>query len=188
MLKKEVQGLQNVEKTIAAFEKHWLKPIKTSTNKHLPFLQDLCDNRKKELNAELAALKGILQQIKSGQRINEKLQHYARYLVELKLAEIQGNVSKSASITNTLLRDDFLNVSQTIQDITLFDSVVTELGERYHDILEMMHGDLSLEESVAVMEQPHHVHLRELHAVAREQKRLVHALGKSFVMLAREKE
>ena len=40
-LKKEVHSLPNFSEQLQKFRDSWVKPIKSNTNKHLPFLQNL---------------------------------------------------------------------------------------------------------------------------------------------------
>lgn len=185
-LKKEVHSLPNIKQTLNELQNNWLKPIRSNTNSHLPFLNDLSQNTKKELNKKLAQYHESASVVNYGQTIQDKLQHYARYLIELKLTELQGDSSKSRLITNNFLNDDFLNIKQTIIEVKSFEKEVQKLSNHYQEINEMLHKELSLEQTLFLMDLPHKIYLHNLLKAAQQQKKIVRQIGRHFVTLAKK--
>ena len=126
-IKKEVESLHNVEHSLERLEENWLKASS-------PFLKDLDNDEKKELQQKLTALDQQFAEVKQGQQINEKLRHYARYLIELKLTTFNGDENKSILITDQLLYDDFLNFKQTINEFHSFKGQLKEFSNSYQKI------------------------------------------------------
>lgn len=185
-LKKEVQGLPNLEKTFHHFQDSWIKPIKSNTNSHLPFLQQLPEEAKQELNQRLARSKETLEVLKTAQLINQKLAHHIRYLIELKLTTFNGDKHKSEVITNSFLNDDFFNFKGTIAQIKNFNQQLKEFSRDYEEINGFLQQHLSLENGIYFTELPHHKHLNTFKETAKKQEQIVNQLGKHFVDLAKE--
>jgi len=185
-MRNEAYSLPDVEKTLGKFQENWISPLRTNTNRNLPFLQELPSDLKKNINFEIAKFQTHLNKVKVGQRVNEKLRHYARYLIELKLTDFQGNKLKFRVITNSLLNDDFLNINNTILEVKNFENDVLKLREHYDKINEYLQNNMSLEESLAFLELPHKNHLKILEQTSKKQKVLVQHIGKHFVKLARK--
>ncbi len=185
-IKKEVDNLANVEKNLRKFQDNWIKPLRTNTNSHLPFVKELDHETRKMINRKMALFQEELAEIKASQAINEKLGYYARYLIELKLTTLQDDYSKSKMITNRMLNDDVLNLSQTIEDVKSFDEKVQKLVTHYNEVNELLQKSLSLEEVVFFMDLPHKMYLQNLLKIAQKQKTLVRDLGKNFISLAKE--
>lgn len=186
-IKKEVHSLLNIEENFKLFKQHWLKPLKKNSNQHLPFLDNLDQETKKELNQKLHQLKDNLNNIETSQIINDKLRHHARDLIELKLTNFNGDNQKSEVLTNQFLNDDFLNLKQTISQIKNFDEDVSELAEQYHEINELLQQKLSLEEVLFYLDLPHKLYLYNLVKTAHKQKTIVREMGRHFVSITREK-
>ena len=178
-VKREVESLINIEKALEKLEECWLKPSSS-------FLQNLTEKEKEELDRKLAGVGRSLKEIKNGQRINEKLKHYARYLIELKLTTLNGDKDKSVLITNRLLNDEFLNFQRTIAEINLFNGQVNDLKESYQQVNEWLQNKLSLEESLELMDKPHKLHLQMVLKTAEKQKVLIKKLGEHLVELTRQ--
>ena len=87
-LKKEIDSLSNVNKVLLNFKKSWLKKIKANTNQDFPFLQELDEGVKEEINDYLVSYQKIFGELKYAQFINEKLSSLAHYLIELKLISV----------------------------------------------------------------------------------------------------
>ena len=178
-VKKEVESLANVEESLERLEECWLKPSS-------PFLQNLTEKDKEELNRKLAGLGRSFNGLKEGQRINEKLKHYARYLIELKLTTLNGDKEKSVLITNRLLNDEFLNFQRTIAEINSFKEQVDGLHSSYQQVNEWLQNKLTLEESLEFMDQPHKLHLQAVLKTAEKQKAVIKKLGEQLVELTRQ--
>lgn len=184
-LKQEIDQLPEVGESVDKFEKHWIKPIKRNTNKHLPFLNDLSEKHKQELNRKLANSRKLLEEIRSSQIIKGKLQTYARYLIELKLTSINQNKSKAKYITNHLLNDEFLCLTNAIADIKKFDEDVRELKSCHAEIGDYLERNLALEHALIFMELPHYKYLVNLLQTAKDHKRMVRDIGRNFVKMAK---
>ena len=119
-VKKEVEALPDINSTLKQFQNSWIKPIRKNTNKHISFINELDKNDKNEMNEKILGLNESIVNIKSSQVINEKLKHYARYLIELKLTTFNDNQAKSKVITNQFINDKFLNIKGTIREVKNF--------------------------------------------------------------------
>lgn len=182
-LKKEVESLGHVGKQADRLEEHWLMPLQ-SGQKSAPILSNLSEPLKKQVEDKVEQIKGQLDLIRSSQVISEKLQHYARCLVELKLNDFRGDSTKSTIITKRLLNDDFFSLSTTIGQIEQLNEDVDKLGAYYQEINDLLHKELSLEEAVFYMELPHRKYLANLQQTAQKHAVIVRDLGHHFVSLA----
>jgi len=182
-LKKEVQELINLEETTKKFRESWLKPLKTNTNIHLPFLQKLSPQIKEQLNRQLLDLKGTLDYVQNSQIVNQKLAHHAHHLIELKLTTFNGDQEKSKAITHTLLHDKLYNLKETIMQIQSLEEQLQQLQKGYETVNSFLEKNLPLEESLSFSEMPHKYHLSELLSTMQKQKRLVKDIGQHFVFL-----
>jgi len=185
-LKKEVHALQNISETVKDFQNNWIKPLRANTNKDMPFLQNISPEDKKELNQKISKVQKNINELKYSQIINDKLGSYARYLIELKLTTLNGDMNKSIIITNSLLNDDFLNLRGTISDIKSFDENVKELSDQYKEINLLLQKKLSLDEILFFMDLPHKKYLYHLLEVSKKQKHLVRHIGRHFISLAKQ--
>ncbi|HLD39924.1 MAG TPA: hypothetical protein VJB13_02180 [Candidatus Nanoarchaeia archaeon] len=185
-LKKEVHSLPNFSEQLQKFRDSWVKPIKSNTNKHLPFLQNLSPEKKQEINTKLFAFQQKIKEVEHAQVVHQKLQEYAKYLIELKLTTLNGNTRKAEYITKHLLQDEFLNTKFLLHDIKYLEKNVKSLAYKYHHINELLHHEAPLEESVHFMHLPHQEHLQILLSTSRKQKTLVKDLGEHFVALAKQ--
>ena len=154
-IKKDVEQLHNIEENLKNFQDNWIKPMKKNSNQHLPFIKKLDDNSKSQIHDKVLQLKNTFEEIKSSQMINEKLKHYSRYLIEMKLSTFNDNQEKSKVITHQFLNDDFMNLKGTLTQIKAFENNVNYLHQQYHEVNELLHKHLSLEEAVFFMEIPH---------------------------------
>ena len=185
-LKKEVHSLPDLSEHLQKFQQNWLKPIKSNTNKQLPFLQHLPVQKKQEINTQLFFVQQKIKEIESSRLLSQKLQQYAHYLVELKLTTLNGNQAKAHYITNLLLKDQFLNTSDLIQESRYLEKNVKSLTHKYHHINGLMQKHAPLEEAVQFMHLPHQEHLQALLAVSKKQKVIFKQLGEHFLSLAKQ--
>src|SRR3989338_3189166 len=102
-LKQNVHALPNVQENVEKFQQHWIKPLRSNTNSHLPFLQRLHLSTKKELNQKITLFYDTLGSVQQGDAVHEKLKSYAHCLVELKLATLRDDTAKATMLTNHLL-------------------------------------------------------------------------------------
>ena len=185
-LKKETCTLPNLSEHLQKFQQNWVKPIRTNTNKNLPFLQKIPENKKQEINDNLFAFQQKFKEIEQAQVVNQKLQEYARYLIELKLTTLNGNNTKAGYITKLLLQDEFLNTKCLINDIKYLEKNVKSLTYKYQHINDLVQKEAPLEEVVNFMHLPHKKHLQALLSASRKQKTLVKHLGEHFISLAKQ--
>ena len=183
-LKKEVHGLEDTTANLKKLQENWIKPIRSNTNFHLPFLQNLDSQTKKELNRKLIVFQEYATNLKHA-CLHEKLRSYAHYLIELKLTELRKDQTKSTLITNRFLHDDFFNFKQTINDIKFFDDNLQKLSTHYEEINKLLHQKLLLEDALLLMDLPHKLYMQNLIKIAKKQKKIVGELGRHFVTLAR---
>ena len=185
-IKKEAWSLADVEKNLQQFKAAWIKPVKSNSNQHLPFLQNISPEFKKQLNIKITEIQKTLQKSKKGQQVNEKLRSYSRYLIELKLTAIQGNTTKYKSITNCLLHDEFWNLKKTIQDVKSFAKNIRRLSHQYNEVNNLLQKELELEHSVILMDQPHKNYLKNLTKTSEKQKLLVKNVGAQFIDIVKQ--
>ncbi|MBT4539391.1 hypothetical protein HOI26_05230 [Candidatus Woesearchaeota archaeon] len=185
-LKKEVEALPAVTGHIAAFKAAWLQPVRKNTNKQLPFLQELSKETRLELNKKVNTVTDHLHLVNSTNHIHDKLKHYARYLIELKLTTLNGDLAKFNIIKNRLLQDEFMGLQTTITELQYTETALQELTQEYHETTELLQGALTLDESVQFLSLPHKSSLTLLQQTVNKQKQLLHALGQEFLVLARQ--
>ena len=185
-LKKEVHSLPDLSKHLEKFQQHWIKPIRANTNKNLPFLQNISDKKKQEINNNLFLLQQKVKEVENAQLLTHKLQEYARQLIELKLTTLNGNKAKANYITKLLLQDEFLNTSHLLHDIKYLEKNIRSITYKYHHLNELVQKEASLEESVQFMHLPHKEHLHTLVQTSRKQKVLAKHLGEHFLLLAKQ--
>ncbi|MBI2146768.1 hypothetical protein HYU22_05515 [Candidatus Woesearchaeota archaeon] len=183
-LKKEVQGLPDVRQNLQDFHTHWIKPLRGKPSSIS--LQSTSPQSRKELTKRLLKAQETITSLHEGELITQKLQQYARHLIELKLTTFNGDTQKSKVITHLLLHDKFLSLTQTIAQIKAYNESLAELQQQYQEINEMVHQNVSLEEALYFMELPHARYLQNLIKLGEKQKALVRDLGRHFVSLAKQ--
>lgn len=184
-LKKEVQNLPSIQENLQLFQENWIRPLRSNTNSHLPFLSNLDPATRKEINQRLGKLNKTLDDIKSNQLIHEKLQQYARQIVELKLTTLNGNTQKFKSITNSLLHDEFLSMKNTLADINAYEENISRLSEEYNHINDLLQHKLSLEETLFFLDLPHRLYLHNLLKISKDHQMIARDLGRHFVSIAK---
>ena len=118
--------------------------------------------------------------------MNQKLQEYAKYLIELKLTTLNGNKAKAHYITKLLLQDEFMNTKYLLHDIKYLEKNVKSITYKYHHINDLMQKEAPLEEAVQFMHLPHRQHLQALLVASQKQKTLIKHLGEHFIALAKQ--
>ena len=185
-LKREAEKLECVKSNLQEFKKSWIKPIRSNTNKEISYVNSLPEPIKQEINSKLQGLKDSLEEIHHSQSVNEKINHYARNLIELKLTTFNGNSTKAKLITNMMLNDEYLKFQNAIDGVKRFESHVQELKTQYEEVNELLDKHLSLDETLHFMELPHQKYLYNLVQTAQQQKRIIPQLGRHFVSLVKE--
>jgi len=186
-LKKEVGSLAKTKDSLGKFQENWIKTMKNTTNLHLPFLHELPLEKIKEINSQLATLRGPLKHIRQGIEIQEKMQLYCHYLIELKLAQIRDHQSKQNSIITNVLQDESLRLSTTISQIQKFHESVNHLTRQYNKINKTITRSITLEEAQEFQNYPHKEHLGSLRGIAKKQKGLMEEISNNFAALIKSK-
>lgn len=185
-LRKEVQSLPEMSAHLDKFQQQWLRPLRTNTNNHLPFLQNLNPALKKELKQKLEVFHSHFYNLKKAQSLQERMRFSLRQIVELKLTTLNGDKAKGEMIVNNLLYDDFVNFKNMIADVHALEQEIRQVTTLYDNINGFLQNNLPLEESLVLMELPHKQFLYQFVNAAEEQKKLVRSLGKHFLELAKE--
>lgn len=207
-LKLEAQNLPNLELNFQHFNENWFKPIKaplsnnsltnnslglnhasSNLSRALPNLSHtsrLDPRIRSELFHRVQKLEEVIPRLKGSQVINEKLQGYSRILIELKLAMYSGNGLKAKALHNQLLRDDFMKLDKTIQEIKEFDESLALVTEHYLAINELMQNHLPLDERLFLTDSSDHHHLHKMKEVNQKQKKLMAEFGKQFVAMNKQ--
>lgn len=184
-LKREVQTLPDLSECAETFQTHWIKPLRPNTNKNFPFLNQFPTETKSEINAQLLAAQKNLSQIKQYQLINQKLATYSHYLIELKLTTLNGNKTKFKFIAHQLLHDEFLKLQNIIVDIKDFEENALALSKTYQEVNKRLEQNLSLDESISVMDLPHQKYLLSLLDTCKKQKIIVRQMSRHLVSLVK---
>lgn len=185
-LKKEINSLTNVDEVLLKFKNSWVRQIKSNTNQQFPFLRELDENIKKEVNDCLLSYQKIFTQLKYARFTQEKLSSLAQYLIELKLTCLNDNKRKSKVLINKFINDDFLKLKNLVDEVNQFEFNLTNLKNIHNNVNQMLLNNVSLENSVALMDSPHEKYLNSLFVISQKQKKLLKVLGEEFVSLAKE--
>lgn len=185
-LKKEINNLTRIDKILSKFKNSWLKQIKSDTNRQFPFLQELDESIKKEINNCLFSCQKMFSQLKYAQFTQEKLSSLAQYLIELKLTSLNKDKNKSRVLLNKFINDDFLKLKVLIDEVNQLEFNLKGLKQIYNKVNQLLIQNIPLEHSVALMDSPHKNHLDSLLLISKKQKKLLKILGKEFISLAKE--
>jgi len=186
-LKREIEKLPAVDQILGDLKKDCLRPVRSNTNNHLPFLQELTKGQKEQLNQLIFNSTGTISSLEEAALLQNKLRSCISYLIELKLTTLSNNQSKARVITNHLLYDEFLNLKNTIADIKAFEEKVKTLEAHHLEISDYLEKQITLEHALIFMELPHWRYLHNLLQVAKDQKRIVRDLGRHFISLAKNR-
>ncbi len=185
-VKKEVELLPDICKIIDRLNTHWIKPIRVNTNLHLPSLNSLPPLKRKEMKCKMEQFQETLSSLRSAQKIHDKCRLYAHYLVELKLASLQGNPFKAKMVSKKLLHDEYLIFSNTLKEVQGFKENVNLLSQQYKEMSESLQKELPLEEGVAFLDLPHKMYLQQLQKIPFQQNKVMKELGKQLVSTIKE--
>lgn len=185
-LKKEIDGLTRVDKSLNGFKESWLKKIQSNTNKEQLFLQELDEGDKKEINGYLEAYQKIFNQLSYAKFTQEKLSSLAQCLIELKLTSLNGDRNKPKMLVNKFIKDDFLGLKQLVDELNQFDFNLKNLNLIYEKTNQLLLQKMPLEYSVALLDGAHKNHLNSLFLTSQKQKKLLKGLGKEFISLAKD--
>jgi hypothetical protein len=181
-LKNEVQSLPNLQEQLRQLQLSWVKPLRA---KNSPLWAQLDGETQQELRKQLSRISGLFASLREGRLIREKLQQQARYLVELKLSQLQGNSTRGQQLIQLLVKDSFLSIRQTIAEVQQLEQNVSLLARDYAQFNTFLEERLPLEGTLLYADLPHRQHLLELQRTAARQKRVVWEMGKEFITLTR---
>lgn len=184
MLKKEVELLPNLQEMATGLHDDWIKPLTAYPGTKAYFMQSLSVEKSQEVRKTLTEAQKHISTIKQSQNIHDVLALYARYLVELRLSQINGDTTK-ASFLLKRLRDTSVSLAKTISDIKMFEESVRQLHQTYHCVNMLLEKELSLEEALYLMDLPHRKYLHTLLKTMEKQKGIVRDLGRHFVSLTK---
>lgn len=185
-LKKEIDRLERVDAVLFKFKKSWLKQIKPNTNKQFPFLRRLDSKTKKQLNLKLETHQKVFNQLRYARFTQEKISSLAHYLIELKLASFNGDTKKPQAILNKFINDDFLKLTNVINEADQFEFNLNNLKQIYDESNILVSEQLNLEDSLLFMGAEHQQHLASLFEISHKQKKLLKSLGVEFISLVKE--
>jgi len=185
-LKKEIDGLSHVHKTLVEFKSSWIKQIKPNTNQQFPFLQELDEKTKKRINNHLSAYPKLFQELKYVQFTQEKLAALAQYLIELKVTSLNGDTNKPQVLVNKFIHDDYLKLKNVVDEVHQLEFNLNNLDLMYNKVNRLLLRNLPLEHSIAFMDAPHKNYLNSLLLVSQKKKRLLRDLGQEFISLTKQ--
>ncbi len=181
-LRKEVQALPSADSALQQLRQQWLIPLSPKN----PLLDSLNGEHKRELRQKVASVHKIMAEVREDAVIRERLARHAKYLVELKLTAFNGDAQKSMLLINHLLYDEEGSIHNLVAAVKRHDAALRSLQEAYNDITNFLNRHLNLEGRTAYHAYQHKRSVEQLATLARQQQKLAHALGSSFVALARE--
>lgn len=184
-LKREVERLPNVHKNVEGLHAQWVRHVKEGRSSFVSH-NTLPVAMRRDVGQKVAVAQEHLEDIKEGQLINERLASNARCLIDLKLAQFQGDKNKASYLGSRLLNDEFMGMKNIIHEIQGFQDNVQKFSEVYHDVNELLHKQLSLEETLFLMDLPHKMFVHNLLKTAQQQKMIVRDLGRHFVAITKE--
>lgn len=181
-LKNEVQSLPHLQEQLQQLQLSWIKPLRAQTS---PLVAHLDKKTQQELRKQLSKTTTIFASLRKGRLLQEKLQQQTRYLVELKLSLLQGNSTHSQQLIQLLLKDSFLNITQTIADVQQLEQQVSQLTQEYSLLNAFLEKQLPLESALLYADLPHRQHLLSLQRAVQQQKKVVRQIGEQFIALTR---
>ena len=179
-LKKEVESLPEIKEILNGFKKNWIRSLHDKKHQY-SMLEKITPEKTKQINYHLKEINRRIELIQEISSIKARLNTYARYLVELKLTSLNGDINKSKIITNSIIYDDFLNLKNTIGDHLEIECRITSLVNSYHKALELFNQELSLEDYLQLMDLEHKKHINNLQKLQLKQKKLLHILGSKLL-------
>ncbi len=185
-IKREVERLPDIRKNVAGLRDSWFRHVKGSAVSEYKVFANLPADVKKQVGVRVALIENCLQGMDASSVIHDKLRAHARCLVDLKLMQFKGDKVATRRLTGSLLKDEFLSVPQVLKDIQSFEKHVQKFGEVYHEVNELMQKQLSLEETLFLMDLPHRLYFYNLIKTSQKQKAIVRDLGRHFVEITKE--
>jgi len=205
-IKREIDSLSGVDKDISKFKKNWLRPflsnsgktLKIKHNSPLLVLQNLAKSDQVELNLMLKNFYKDFQILNSSIYTNNKIRSIAHALTEIKLLQFQAESygenlaycnelrTRLNFFNNKLLNDDFNSINVTISEVKAFDQHLSNIHKSYDEINEFLCNNLSLEDSLQIMDLSHKEHMSSMRNNSQKRKEIVKELGHHFLAMQRK--
>ena len=189
-IKREIEGLSNVDDSLKKFEASWLShPKKDKRNQKKSSLfetfQKLSPEDQKEVNQQLVAFYETFNNLKYGQFTVGKIRTLSSALVEMKLLGLRSDLSgKRAKYLHEKVTDDkFHSISTVSEEVDEFHESLKTLEEQYDNINDIIIQKLSLEHSLAMMEHPHGRNLKNLKAQSEKRREIVRNMARHFILM-----
>ena len=178
-LKKEVQKLADVHKNIEGLHNNWLRHVKEGRNNFIAH-NSLPISVRRKVGQKVSIAGEHLEEMRKVQMVNEKLASNTRWLIDLKLAQFQGNQTKAKMLSSRLVNDDMCGIKKVVVEINAFENNVQRFSEIYQEVNELLHKQLSLEEVLFLMDLPHKMYVHNLLKTSQQHKTIVRDLGRHF--------
>src|SRR3989344_1243645 len=149
----------------------------------LALIEGFSPELRKKAELKKSLVEHYVDGLAAGEQIQRQLQQQARLLVELKLAQLQQDKEKAASIKEQLLRDDWCNFSHTLELVKALEEQTARLCVFYYDLTDFLQRNAGLEHSVTIAS--HQALLKEIVSVVKRYKKAGYQLGKEFVELSK---
>jgi|GEM_PF-7010277 len=172
-LKREVEELENFEKKISLFNKHWIR-----SNRYA-FLKD-------EDKEQLKALRKVIKELKYGQIVNEKIISLANGLVRLQIHGLNNDKEETSKIMHKFLKDNNINIRKVIDEVNYIEFQLNLFKDFYEKIIYRLGKRLDLEGNMELVGGKHADYLREMIELNNKQKNYLKEIGSRFVELSKQ--
>lgn len=184
-LKQEIDSLPAIRELTGKFHEHWIQLLQENSSTF--FLKGMNNSVWKQTSPKVAKAQKALQSIQHSKIISEKLHHYAHYLIELKLASLNGDQQKLKMFRQQLEDDPYLNLNIITAEIDAYGKTVKALEQEYQEVNDLL-SCLPLEELISFSDRPHKMHLHSLQKLGRDYSRIAQDLHQSFSSLVMGKK
>ncbi len=172
-LKREIEDLDNFEKKISLFNKHWIR-----SNKY-GFLKD-------EDKEQLKALRKVIKELKYGQIVNEKIISLANNLVRLQIHGLNNDKEETEKIMHKFLKDNHVNIRKVIEEVNYIEFQLQLFKDFYEKIIYRLGKRLDLEGNMELVDGKHSVYLKEMVELNKKQKDYLKEIGDKFLVLSKK--
>jgi len=179
-LKKEVQKLGDTHKNVEGLHNNWLRHVKEGRNNFIAH-NSLPILIRKKVGQKVASATEHLEKMRMVQMLNEKLASNTRWLIDLKLAQFQGDKTKAKMVSRRLVEDNVASIKTIAAEIQSFENSVQQFSEIYQEVNELLHKQLSLEEVLFLMDLPHRMYIHNLLKTSQQHKAIIRDLNRHFV-------
>ncbi|MCK4589411.1 MAG: hypothetical protein KAT77_03145 [Nanoarchaeota archaeon] len=169
-LKREVEKLDNFEKKISLFNKHWIR-----SNKY-EFLKD-------EDKEQLKALRKVIKELKYGQVVNEKIKSLVNHLVRFQIHALNNDQEEKDKITHHFIKDKNSNIRKVIDEVNYIEFQLQLFKDFYEKIIYRLGKKLDLEGNMDLVDGQHYQYLKDMIQINQKQKNYLKEIGNKFVQL-----